>query len=421
MIRRNLRTLPSLSKNLSMVTLVGGSAQAGEICFGFEQDESGLTLCPSPETDCVSLYSSDNVFAVKSHVCFGKTLLLYRHGLVMSFKKQGEFDVYADFEGAQPFSAETRNEEGDPLLIVAGGESMILLNKTTGERNVYALPTSMYGGIVHCGRLFAVDSATGYKVVWSGLRVTDWSDGIDGSGYIILDSELGKILTLESLGDDILCVRERGFTVIKALADSRNFRISPAQRSVKTAENVNLGGVFGQKYFFASGDGLYSFDGEQIKLEYADKNVDDYNSVYAYGNAYLYVECKYFNKQCIMRYLPSNGKSVFFGLDCTVPLIADGELFCSYAESFHKMTRDNPKEYRLWRSHPVGGCGKKTLKRLYVDSDETPEITVICGDVKRKVKGVGRIPVNLSGESFYVEVGGNIPVRSIVAELEGRK
>ena len=121
-----------------------------------------------------------------------------------------------------------------------------------------------------------------------------------------------------------------------------------------------------------------------------------------------------------MRYDPQSGNSIFFGKGCTIPFFYKGEVYCVKDGKFYSLSPKNTDEGRIWRSQPIGGCGKKTLKYLYVDGEGTPEFTVVSERGRLKVKGTGRIPVNLVGEKIYVEISGNTPVRSVVAELEER-
>ncbi|MGN1060203.1 MAG: hypothetical protein ACI4QN_00570 [Candidatus Coproplasma sp.] len=422
MIRRTLRALPSLTKSLSRVTVLGGSQDNGEYCFGYGQDKDGLKVCPAPDGQCANNVTADNFYSADRHINFGLTLLLYTNGVAVALEKgENPYNFTRLSEGA-PFSVEARTENGDNLLVVVCGNQMCVYDGATEEKSVIALPYSIYGGVVHCGRLFAVDKSDGCKVVWSGLRVTEWEDGVQGSGYVLLDGDLGNVLKLENFGDDILCVRERGFTIMHALGDSRNFRIAPSQCAVKTGEEVCVGGAIGKKYYFASGGGLYCFDGDSIALAYAvDDNFTLCNKAYVYGDGYVYADCVYGGKQCLMRYEPASGKAVFFGADCSSPFVVDGELYCSKDYCFFRLSAANAEEGRLWRSKPIGGCGRKVLKNLWVEADGAPEITVICGDTSRKFSGTGKIPVNSSGECIIVEIRGHAAVKSVVAELEVRK
>ncbi|MGN0805807.1 MAG: hypothetical protein ACI4MC_02105 [Candidatus Coproplasma sp.] len=421
MIRRPLRTLRSLSKSLSRVTVVGGEEDYGELSFGFYDDGNGLKTCPAPDSRYIYALFNTGFYAAKRYDFCGINLYLYTTGAALIYEKGGTLEKFVTLPEGDPFAAEARNEDGDSLLVLVCGDGMCVYNGVTEEKTVTTLPSPLYGGIVHCGRLFAADKSSGYKVVWSGLRVTDWEDGVQGSGYILLDGELGKVLKLESFGDDILCVRERGFTVIRAMADSRNFRIAPSQCSVDVGLKINVGGAIGKKYYFTSSGALYCYDGSSVSLEYsAGGKLAGLFRAYAFGDGYVYAECDYNDRYCLMRYDPHSGKAIFFGEDCTSPFMLNGQLLCKKNLNFYGITSAGKLDNRLWRSVPIA-CGRKTLKNLSVESDGEPVITVVCGDYRRTFTGTGKIPVNLSGEEIFIEISGNASVRRVTAELEERK
>lgn len=422
MIRRTRRTPISLSKSLSRVTLIGGVKPCSQLCLGFSETDDGLKLCPSPATSAFGAMTSDGLYSVYRHSSAGLTMLLYTNGESYLFTDDSKKQMFFHLPAGQPFSVESHSDIGSIWIAVGCGDKMAVYDCYEEESFTVNLPSVLYGGVVHCGRLFAADKNEKCKVVWSGLDITQWQEGIDGSGYIYLDGSLGDIQQLENFGDDVLCVRDYGFTVIKALADSRNFRIAPSQYCIRMGEKINAGGVDGQKYYFSTNSGLYSFDGEVIKLEYAlSGSLTNVDKVHILGDGYVYADCTYNGDKCIMRFDPRSGKAVFFAKGCSFPLISKGEMFCEKDGRFYSLSTQNAEDGRIWRSKPIGDCGRKTLKYLYVYSDGTPEITIVCDRISRKMSGTGKILVNLSGENIYVEISGNAPVKSVVAEMEVRR
>ncbi|MGN0807319.1 MAG: hypothetical protein ACI4MN_02600 [Candidatus Coproplasma sp.] len=422
MIRRTRRTSISLSKSVSKVTLIGGSKPYSRLCLGFSETEDGLKLCPAPDATPYGAMTSDGLYSVYRHSSAGLTMFLYTNGEAYLFTDDSEKQLFFHLPAGKPFSVESHSNIGSVWVAVGCGDKMAVYDCDEEESFTVNLPSALYGGIVHCGRLFAVDNKEKYKVVWSGLEINQWQEGIDGSGYIYLDGSLGDIQQLENFKDDVLCVRDYGLTVIKALADSRNFRIAPSQCRLRMGEKIISGGVCGQKYYFTANSGLYSFDGEDIKSEYGlSGSLTKVDRVHILGDGYVYADCTYNGDKCIMRFYPESGKAVFFAKGCSFPLISKGEMFCEKDGRFYSLSAQNTEDGRIWRSEPIGDCGRKTLKRLYVDSDGIPEITVVCDKLSRKISGTGRIPVNLSGGNIYVEISGNAPVKSVVAELEVRR
>lgn len=419
MIRRCIRSSKGLSKKLSRVTLIDGAESLSSLCMGFYNDEGGLQPCPAPSAKPFTITSAENLHSVVRRSNF--TFLHYTNGVTDLFLKGTAHCNIVNLPAGEPFSLITMAENGYYLISIVCSNKQAIYELNTGEIDTYDLPSVIYGGIAHCGRMFAVDKKDNCKVVWSGLSVTDWEDKLDGSGYIYLNRDLGSIQKLENFGDDILCVFEQGFAVIRGFADSRNFRISPSQYSVNAGLKINVGGVWGGKYYYSTVNGLHSYNGETISMEYAvNRYLTDVGRVYVLGDGYVYAECTYNGEGCLMRYDPQSGKSVFFGKGCTIPFLYEGEMFCVKDGGFYSLSPENDEEGRIWRSQPIGGCGKKTLKYLYVDSDGTPEIAVVSEGGRREIRGTGKIPVNLAGEKIYVEISGNTPVRSVVAELEER-
>lgn len=422
MIRRNRRGLPSLSKRILQEKLIGGTAPHGAVCFGYEQNADGLSVCPAPSEQSVITVTTFNLHEAKWHPSFGFELLMYTNGIsVVWNREKGNCYNFCRQSPGEPFSAEARNGQGDPLLIVVCGNQMCVCNGTTDEKVMQTLPAEVYGGVVHCGRLFAVDCANGYKVVWSGLRVTDWQEGIQGSGYVLLDGDAGKILKLENFGDDLLCVRERGFTVLHAMADSRNFRIAPSQCAVCTGGKINVGGMVGNKYYFTADGGLYFYDGNEITLAYAVNNVfTSCSKAYAYGDGYVYADCVYNGINCIMRFNVRSGEAVFFGRDCSSPFVSDGKLYCAKDFEFHQLSVFNEEE-RLWRSEPLEICGKRVLKNVWVTGSGDVKVTVHGGGERRTFNGLGKLVVNVAGEDTVIEISGHCNVTRALAESEVRK
>lgn len=422
MIRRGVRSLPALSKSLSRITLLNKSNDFCKLCFGYAQDGLALKVCPAPEGQSVNAVAARYLYSVSQHVNFGLTLLLNTNGVAVVFKEGETPYNFMLLDTGKPFSVEARNENGERLLVYVCGNQMCVYNGETEQKVTYDLPNPLYGGVVHCGRLFAVDENDGCRVVWSGLRVTDWEDGVQGSGYALLGSDLGNVLELVNFGDDILCVRERGFTVMHAMADSRNFRIAPSQSAIRTGDVIRIGGVIGNKYYFTSGGGLYCFDGDSISLVYGtDDALSSLGRAYVYSDGYVYADCVYGEKSCIMRYDPNAEKAIFFGEGCSFPFIADGKLYCTKRSGFYKLSTQNVEDGRIWRSKPIGNCGRKALKNLWVDASGSPEITVICDGVSRKFNTTGKIRVNAAGENLTIEIRGHAHIKSVVAELEVRK
>lgn len=427
MIRRAPRVLPGLSKSSKRVEPICGAA--AEVCYGYINSGGGLAPLPSASPDPVSDLSAAGLHDVAVYPSFGCALLMYANGDAAVWRNGdgGCFNL-ASLPSGEPFSVEARGENGEAYIAAVSGDSMLVYGDLTAAATAVQLPHRLYGGVMHCGRLFAADADDRYTVRWSGLRITDWSDGIEGSGYVTLDGEAGEILALGNLGDNLLCVRERGFTVIRALADSRNFRISPSQCVALSEGGIMTGGVVGGKYYFTKPDGLYSYDGSSVKAEYlADGRVlTGFGRAYAADDGQVYAQCVYNGVSCLMRYGAQSGSAGFFGADCSRPFYLKERLLCVKDDAFYGLSPSYGDELRIWRSEyiDVGESspeGYKILKDIEVDGDGEATVKVLADGTERMLSGFGKIRVNMRGRGFKFEVRGQGAVGRLYARFEVRK
>lgn len=429
MIRRTPRALPVFSKSLKRVELIGGDAAEPEVCYGYLRDGASLVPLPAASESRIINVSAVGLYDVAAHPSFGCALIMFSGGDVAVWQVDDDFcfDIAALPRG-EPFSVEARGESGEAYLATVCGDTMRVYEDLNAESALTRLPRPLYGGVVHCGRLFAADADDRYTVRWSGLRITDWTDGIEGSGYATLDGETGEILALENLGDDLLCVRERGFTVIRALADSRNFRIAPSQCVVPSEGGIMKGGVVGGKYYFTKPDGLYSYDGETVRREYlADGRVlTEFGRAYVTGDGQVYAQCVYGGIRCLMRYDAQSGAAGFFGADCERPLRIKDRFVCVKYNEFYELSASFADGQRIWRSKyiDVGESspeGYKILKDIEVDGDGDVTVTVLSDGAERSFSGFGKIRVNMRGRGFKAAVKGQGAVGRLYARFEVRK
>lgn len=422
MIRRNPRSFLPLSKRVTGLQLIGGDKDFCAVCFGYKKTDDGLTVCAAPSEQIVTTLTANEFFSARWYPTYGQLLMTYVSGMIMVWeRKKNIWYSFAELPAGKPFIAEARNEQGHPLIVAVCGNGMCVYDVTTRQKTNTTLTNSLYGGVVHCGRLFAADESDGYKIVWSGLRVTDWEYGIQGSGYLLLDPDAGKIVKLVNFGDDLLCVREKGFTVLHAMADSRNFRIAPSQCAIGIRGTVCGGGLVGRIYYFASEGGLYAFDGDKVSLVYGVNGLfTSCKTAYTYDDGFVYVDCVYDGKNCLMRYDPESGDAVFFGNGCSSLFVAEGKAYCATGFDFRELSVFNEEE-RLWRSTPILPRQRKTLKTLWISGSGDITTSVVCGGVRRTLQGFGKFTVNAAGEDMFIEVGGHGKVTELYIELEARK
>lgn len=429
MIRRAPSSLPALSKAVKTVEVIGKSGVSPQVCFGYSQSDKGIKPCPAPAEEKAINVAALDLYAVSAHPSFGCNLIMLSTGDIIIWRTEDNLCFnFPKLPGGKPFSFETRDKDGAPLLAAVCGTGLCVCNKVEfGCGTVTTLPYSLYGGTMHCGRLFAADASDGYTVRWSGLGIDSWQDGIDGCGYVTLDGEAGRIIAVEEFGDDLLCVRERGFTLIHALADSRNFRIAPVQCAQIVEGGLNAGGTIGNKYYFTASDGLYSYDGINCKKEYGTEGVlTGFGKAYVLGDGAVYAECRYNGYRCLAKFNPATGVADFFGEDCTNPFYTGGRLICACHSLFKELTATRDDGLSLWRSGRIDTegcerCANKVLKTLSVHGVEGLKIKVIADGAERTFDGGGQIPVNMRGRDFSIEVRGHGKAERVTAYFEVRK
>lgn len=418
MIRRVNRTSKLSSSKVNKICLLGEDASLGDYCLGYEQGANGLTVCPSPKAEKLNSVTARGLCDVRVHRAFGLVALSYTNGVTVCYEVGKTPYNASRLSKGICFSFEYKNELNQNLLATVSGNAMQTYNGVTGEKLTFTLPYKLYGGVYHCGRLFAATEEDKQKIVWSGLGVQDWSDSINGSGYICLGGEAGNVVAVESFGDDLLCVREHGFTLIHALADSRSFRIAPSQRVIMVDEKISKGSAIGKRYYFGTGNGLYVFDGDEVSLVYCEQGkLTDCGSVTVVGDE-LFVNCRYLGDECIMRYKIKSSTASYFCKDCSFAFCLDGVIYVVKSEEFYQADCDYNQGARLWRSKKLEGGGKVTLKRLFIEADKSVNITVCYGGVRREVNGVGELLINACGRELYLEYDGNEPIYKLVAQTE---
>lgn len=163
--------------------------------------------------------------------------------------------------GESPFLIETRTNGAPTAAIICGNRSVLLY----GTVITPVLKYSLSCGVTHCGRLFAADGDDGYVLRWSGTEnFNDVTEGIDGSGFVKLDAERGKILALLEFSGKIVAVREYGLTLLDMHGSPEKFSVEVTDTDCdKVFKNTAC--VVGDKLCFYSATGLKCFDGGKIR------------------------------------------------------------------------------------------------------------------------------------------------------------
>lgn len=327
---------------------------------------------------------------------------------------------------AGPYAFVTYDEEGAICYCMGCKNKYYTVGSSfTGKQSV-SISYSVFGGIIHCFRLFCIDMDDPLIIRWTGPESVDWTEGVYGSGYIRLNAEGGKILSLAEYDDGILILREGGITVLRALGDPRNYRISPSQLLIPVQNIVCGGGVYNGKYYFLCSDGIYAFDGDEAERVFTYPYEDEvtYIALDVPSDGRIYAGCTIGEDGYIIAFSPSDGAFTLFGKGCSDPVYTAGGMYVVYDCGLYSFGSAYHDENSLWRSKKfnLGTGRKKTLKRIHVTaSDSSVTTTVYADGVKRTFTGGGTFYVGERASEFYFEVSSGEDISALTADFEVTK
>ena len=263
------------------------------------------------------------------------------------------------------------------------------------------------GGIYKNGRVFAIDLRNTCKIRWSGEGgVDDWEGKIDGAGWLHSDVELGEIYRLYTLRGQIVALRKNGISLINAYGAPENFK--EIASVVTPPPYKECAAVCGNKLYFYTNDGLYSFNAagaEKVNIELGKDFVSPVCSM-AYGDHVFFTGThKELEKTVVLVYDTNEKSSYFIDLEATA-LCAGSLPYAFTSRGMITLERGGPFKYR---SQEFAGFSKrnKTLKSLYVSSEIEVDVTVETDKGSRLFKGVkGELKPHICGRCFKVEISG---------------
>lgn len=274
---------------------------------------------------------------------------------------------------------------------------------------------SFRAGTVHCGRFFGADSSGPFMLRWAASHPLDWSEGIYGSGYIMLPPEGGGILRLFSYDDRLIAVRERGVTVVRAYGDPQNYKVDA------TANYLTADGIIARtcafcdgKLYFCTNGGLYAFDGSGIDLLAAfPPDISEPAFAAAMGVEY-FLACTDKNiGECVFAY--SRGAGCVCRIAPTLLFAGKDGVYALCGQKMGRLRRGGQGE---WHSRPVEEGGKPFFIRDIVTvCDGQAQVTLTSAGVSRSFEG-GRQAVNGGGRAFSFSVAADGTLRSLTAEAE---
>jgi len=322
------------------------------------------------------------------------------------------------------YSFVTYDSEGAVCYCMGSKNKYYTVGDSFSGKQSVSVSHNVSGGIIHCFRLFCIDMDDPLILRWTGPESVDWTEGVYGSGYLRLNAEGGKILSLAEYGDGVLILREGGITVLRALGDPRSYRISPSQLLIPVQNIVCGGGVYNDKYYFLCSDGVYSFDGDEVErvFKYPYEGEITYTALDVPSDGRIYVGCTLGEDKYMIAYNPTDKSFTLFGKGCSDAVYAGG-MYVVYDCGLYPLSSAYRDEASLWRSKKfnLGTGAKKTLKRIHVTASDTTVTTVYADGMARSFTGGGTFYVGERASEFYFELSSGEDISALSADFEVTK
>lgn len=303
-------------------------------------------------------------------------------------------------------------------FLFAGKEGAYLFS---GSENAFAqlasVPSSSCAA-VHYERLFLSNEESDCKITFSrALDVNDFTENVQGAGYIEIPEDKGKILRLIGYDGRLYLIRERGITRLRAMGDNRNFYVSALDVSCGNIVKESVA-VCGGYVVFLTDEGIYRFDGTKAERMcgelFALLKKGDFGIPCAHGEKYYAgVVLKDGTKAslCIDAsekegyLLPFHGDSFFS--------FSDKLYFFEGADLYYVREREEGDAYDcLWESGPTDfflGGKRKILKDLFIRAEG--KYSVVVSDESRSfganAEGSVLLHPRLCGRTFNVKICGS--------------
>ncbi len=312
------------------------------------------------------------------------------------------------------------NEDGTANAFVVGNTSYIKINGMTNQVRPYK------GAVRSCvlknGRIFGIDNSDPFKIKWSGEGgIEDWTEGISGAGWVVLQNGGGEILNLIVYKDKIVAAREYGLSFLTAYGTPENFKIAYFDKRLpKICKNTVA--VAGDKLYFYTEGGLYYYDGSKTEKSGTPlaAELKDSTAVFS-GNRkyYLCGESKTLKRRAVLAV--DTALNVDYIIDVGAEALCAGEKTFVYADG-KEYTLDDGGEYAFTSGEiDFSTDGKKVLKEVVIDSENEVRVEVSNGVISRIVGGVrGKFRPNMRGKSFKITVYGSGKISKICAVAEVR-
>lgn len=301
------------------------------------------------------------------------------------------------------------------------GNQFICFLTETHLYRVYStsyMTVANFGGTcaaLHYERLYF---ASGERLYYTEPMVytTLTTDTTYGGGYIDFPDAGGKILEIVSFKDKLYLFRERGITAVTAFGDPLNFKTAALPYS---CGDIITGSVAccGEKIYFFTQNGFYSFDGSLCKkVENADEDDVDLTAAIhsvCYGGRYYAGIKKSGGTRVFYSYDPKTERGRYINLDCNL-VAANDKLYFTSGNTIYEFSGkalpengecalevvftpgDQKAGEKFAESVYVAGAGGITLS-LVSDRGEKTAVKGRCGKLIR-------LPRALRGETFGLKI-----------------
>ena len=420
MKRRVRQGFQGLKTSVETTELLCGD---GNLCaerYGYFETGEGLepSYTPAPIDKAAGLANASFTNELPE---LGFALFLNKGGQIFKWNT-GDFSTvksYGVLSSTYPFIV-PYSLDGVNVYAVFSGKKVGIL-KADGQQ-VVSIPYKLTGGAFYCGRVFAVDADDPFVIRWSGYGLTDWSQSIEGGGYLRLGPQLGKALCITLLEDKLIILRSFGITVFHALGDARHFRLSQSVNlSLPEVTDKTALACRGKLWFFTTG-GLCAYDGSSVKiigLNFFGRTYTCESAKLRFGR-YIFAVLNDGGTRSIMEYDVGTGAYAVFARGYNHPFFLGNELYCFSGNSITRLVRGGEDANRVWKSKVLnlGTDRVKTLKNVYIGSESAVRLTVECDGRQRCMTGVGKIYVGECGRNFTLAVNGTDKITRLAAEWE---
>ncbi len=344
-------------------------------------------------------------------------------------KRSSLLDSYPTFQ----CNYRIENEDG---IAFFSNEKMVYF--TSNSEGYYDNVPAMISCCVHYDKFFGVTNKNRNTLVYtSNLNLKDWQE--EESATIEFLDNRGMFTKLVAFNDYVYLFREYGITKISLYSSKSDFSFTHLYTSPsKIFENSVC--VCGDLVFFATRDGLYTFNGNSVsKVEqnYSKlfENLDNTNcsSACLDGKYYLATKCKFFDGEKVGCEESEHVNNVLFeidindfslnvlrGIDIRKVLAVDNPYMsklcaCFYGENKQRVgeltktgetfEKVNEKSWESFKTDLGFPAKRKRIKEIFlttkfdcavkIESDEETKTFNFSGDEKQQ-----RLPINLCGKDF---------------------